>query len=102
MVKSDVTIFVVLIVNGNILTQENPWEKGMKELVNSVFMCIFACRFDVSVLVNIFHLWKLIIRCPGCDDNNGGGDDVDNNDLKKWHFCDPQYVCLYLLSLLNG
>lgn len=55
----------------------------MNELVNCPFMCTVACRFDVFVLVNFFHLWKLSIHCPGRDDD----------DDKQWHLCDMWYVC---------
>lgn len=69
------------------LTQENTWH--MKELVNSLFICIYACRFDVLVLVNFFYVWKLIIYYLGCDYDDDGDDDEEEEEEDELNLHNP-------------
>lgn len=48
------------------------------------------------MLVNFFHLWKLIIHCPGCYDNDDGDDDIDNNDKKNNGIYVTLGICGYI------
>lgn len=78
------------------MTASNPRDGGIKELVNCMFMCILDFRFDGFVLVNVFHLWNLIINCPGSEED----DDVDDDgDKKATLICQVACVpCIFLSS----
>lgn len=75
------------------LTASSPRDEGTKGLINCILMCLFVFRFDGFVLVNFFHLWKLIIHCPGSEED----DDECDGDKKITFIC--QVVCMSCISL---
>lgn len=84
------------------LTTDNSRHESIGELVNPVFMCILAFRFNGFVIENFSHLWKSIILCPGSQ-----GDDVQNSNVYTsssmcvLHFSGP-FKWVILLNFRNN